>query len=213
MEVIPCNEKHSGNEIKEQPSPYLQRGRRPNPRSCYLADHSKHHTHRCVIRSIGHNTLPNIVGPFFPDSKDNSKVNLYFASMLALLCPWRCLQDIKAQDETFKSAFESFITTASQTDLDVISGIQYHYDCKNAANEHLHEDTYNSLRDAEQENRIKDSNDVDMEDDEEHFHVLLTEDDLRLFETSQKNQREEQHGAFVVSIARSSDILREEAEA
>ena len=66
-----------------------ERGRKPNQRSPYLLDHPKHFTHCRVVRSAGHNTHPNIVGPFFPNPNGESKRELYCTSMLALLRPWR----------------------------------------------------------------------------------------------------------------------------
>ncbi|KAF8119741.1 hypothetical protein EV363DRAFT_1146550, partial [Boletus edulis] len=134
-ERIPQREKTKTTEEVPTSSVHVARGRPRNGRSTYLAEHSRHLTHRRVIRPAGHSTLPDIVGPFFPNRErdDPSAENLYFASMLSLLCPWRNLKDIKGQHEDFQSAYDAFLVMASPNDLDVISGIQYYHDCKNAA--------------------------------------------------------------------------------
>ena len=54
--------------------------------------------------STGHNTQPDVVGPFFLYVNEDRQ-ELYFTSMLALLCPWRNLNDIKSPDETFISSY------------------------------------------------------------------------------------------------------------
>ncbi|KAG2743252.1 hypothetical protein P692DRAFT_20821637 [Suillus brevipes Sb2] len=77
-EAIPASEKqNNGRSIAITSS----RGRPRNDRSHY----KECHTHRRVIRSKGHSTLPNIVGPFFPRPNDPTCRTLYCASMLALL--------------------------------------------------------------------------------------------------------------------------------
>ncbi|KAF8137245.1 hypothetical protein EV363DRAFT_1138283, partial [Boletus edulis] len=134
-EKIPRNDKvvSNVNEGTSQQPSRIQRGRVPNKRSHYLSAHPKHETHRRVIRPPGHSTLPNIVGPFFPNAKEESTEDLYRASILALLHPWRSLEDIKSQRDTFLTAFNNFMEKASPADLDVICGIQYYYDCRNVA--------------------------------------------------------------------------------
>ncbi|KAG1800777.1 uncharacterized protein HD556DRAFT_1229814, partial [Suillus plorans] len=109
------------------------RGRPRNPRSYYLSDHPKHSTHRRVTHCEGHNTLPNIVGAWFPRSDDEDIHEYYCASMLSLLKPWRQLAQLKNEQETWKEAFSAFITTSSVWERDVIAGAQYYYECKTAA--------------------------------------------------------------------------------
>jgi hypothetical protein len=53
--------------------------------------------------------------------------------MLSLLKPWRGLADLKAPDTSWASAFEAFSQTTSRRNRDILSGIQYYYDCRSAA--------------------------------------------------------------------------------
>ncbi|KAF8120371.1 hypothetical protein EV363DRAFT_1084217, partial [Boletus edulis] len=134
-ENIPRNEKivHNIEEGSSQQPARKKAGRVANTRSSYLPDHPKHLTHRRVVRTPGHSALPNIIGPFFPNAKDESTEDLYCASMLTLLRPWRKLEDIKGHQDSFRNAFNQFMKKATPTDRDIICGIQYYYDCRNAA--------------------------------------------------------------------------------
>ena len=206
-EAIPASEKQNNGQSNATTS---SRGRPRNDRSHYKEGHSKNHTHRRVIRSKGHSTLPNIVGPFFPQPNDPTCRSLYCASMLALLFPWRDLQDIKAGFSSFEAAFVSFSEAASQTDRDVLASVQYYYDCKAAASIHRESDdeaprvdTSNNL-----DALAADSVDSDGEDDE--MHIELTEADLLAYEESQKNHREELHGLMAIAAARTTKLFGDE---
>ena len=97
----------------------------------YLASHPKSGTHTRIIRSESHNFLPNIVGPWLPrrDGEENTK-SYYYAAMLALLKPWRNLQELKADEENWETTFAMFILNANQRDKDVVAGCQYYYESR-----------------------------------------------------------------------------------
>ncbi len=68
-----------------------QRGRQPNERIRYLAQHPNYAKKTRVVCSKRHRSLPNFIGQYFPQ-RDNSKPMshvFYCASMLMLLKPWR----------------------------------------------------------------------------------------------------------------------------
>jgi hypothetical protein len=110
-----------------------RRGRPPNERVTYLKEHPRYKTHHRIVRSMGHNTLPSIVGPFFPRRDDPDIRAYYCASMVALLKPWRHLCTLKGAKDTWEDAFGSLLKQASRRDLDVLSGIQHYYDSRSAA--------------------------------------------------------------------------------
>ena len=60
--------------------------------------------------------------------------------MLALLKPWRDLQELKEEDENWEYRFNLFLETASLRDKDIISGSQYYYESKNIVTEREIED-------------------------------------------------------------------------
>ena len=136
-------------------------GSRPVPtnQSCrYLPNHPKNTTHSRVCRSENHNFLPNIVGPWLPRRDgDDSTRPYYYASMLALLKPWRELEDLKRDDENWEFAFNTFMETASRRDRDVVAGCQYYYDSRIST----------EVSDVEEDTRVNDESNVYLEDDEE----------------------------------------------
>lgn len=56
--------------------------------------------------------------------------DFYFASVLALLRPWRHLQDLKSEEKTWREEGESFLEAATSKDRHIIAGLQYYYDTK-----------------------------------------------------------------------------------
>lgn len=101
----------------------------------YLAG-TPHEGHVRVIRQTNHNTIPHIPGPWFPRSDESQCHALYCASVLALLKPWRNIIQLKRMDETFDSAFESFMSTASSSIHDLVDNMQYFHECADKAKEH-----------------------------------------------------------------------------
>ncbi|KAF8424996.1 hypothetical protein L210DRAFT_798930, partial [Boletus edulis BED1] len=110
----------------------IQRGRPPHKRSSYMLQHPRNNTYTRVIRPPGHNTLPNFVGQFLPSSKDPSQRALHCASMLALLVPWRRIQDIITNEGTWEERYDEFLSRASQEEKDIIAGVDYYYECRTA---------------------------------------------------------------------------------
>lgn len=107
-------------------------GRTRNARGCYLSNHPKAHSHIQIQRSEDHNYLPNVVGPWFP-RRDRVDEDFYYAAILALLRPWRDLQELRREGETWKEEGLSFLQKATEKELDVVAGMQYYYDCKSKA--------------------------------------------------------------------------------
>ena len=136
--------------------------------------------------------------------------------MLSLLRPWHHLQDVKHQSEAFNEAYESFISTATQVELDILSGIQYHYDCRNAASARRDEEgdfpdeNTRCQQDPgilENDHEGSDSEMMDVTGD-----ITLTEEDLRYFKESRKNLHEERRGRLAVFIAQSRGLLVDESK-
>ena len=127
----------------------------------YLSPHPKCTTHIRVRRMENHNFLPNVVGPWFPrrDGEESTKP-FYYASMLALLNPWRDLRDLKEENETWENRFNIFMQSASQRDKDVISGSQYYYESKDVVNERGFEEEMetNVVNRGEEDDDIEDEN-------------------------------------------------------
>ena len=73
--------------------------------------------------------------PWFPKRDDvHLDQDLYFASVLALLKPWRDLKFLKSIEKTWEQEFNLFLHQASQQEKDIIAGLQYYYESKSLAN-------------------------------------------------------------------------------
>ncbi len=110
-------------------------GRRSNQRSHYIEPHPQRGVRCRVVRSPGHNTLPSVVGPFFPRPGDSgTKTNDDFmATMLFLLKPWREARQVKEEEESWQDAYDRFISGSSRRDRDVVAGVKYYYQCFDSA--------------------------------------------------------------------------------
>ena len=108
------------------------RGRKPSERVPYMEGTG--HGQKCrVIRRDGHETMPNFIGDWFPRNDLEEVSNIYYASMLALLRPWRDIGDLKMQTETFKEAFDAFVAVTDDRTADILANIQYQHECSNSA--------------------------------------------------------------------------------
>ncbi|KAJ3521770.1 hypothetical protein NMY22_g12176 [Coprinellus aureogranulatus] len=89
---------------------------------------------RCRIRrAANHETLPRYIGRWFPRANDPATHELYCASMLLLLKPWRTLADLKAEEDTFYQAFQAMMRSAAPWMKTVVENIQNYYDCADQA--------------------------------------------------------------------------------
>lgn len=76
-----------------------------------------------IIRQQGHETLPRFVGKWFCRSDNDSERDLFRASMLMLLKPWRKLHELKSTTETFENAFESFMSQTNERCKRVVENV------------------------------------------------------------------------------------------
>ena len=107
------------------------RGRPPNGRVPYM-ENTGHGKKSRVIKSKGHETMPNFAGPWFPRNDVAELADFYCASMLALLQPWRDIAELKGVDETFKHAFDKFMNAAGSATKDIVANIQYPHECSDS---------------------------------------------------------------------------------
>ena len=108
------------------------RGRKPNGRVSYLEGTG--HGNKCrVFRSAGHETMPNFVGGWFPRNDVKELQDIYCASMLALFSSWTDLRDLKKEQQTFKEAFDEFLSTADERTKYMMDNIQYQHECSDSA--------------------------------------------------------------------------------
>lgn len=112
--------------------------------------------------------MPHIPGQWFPRANDGE---LFYASMLALLRPWRSILDIKNQNETFASAYNRYMEHVPEHITRIISNIQYFHECADKANqEHqktcaLHGSVFTSIDSGNQcDDELEDTEPIEGED-------------------------------------------------
>ena len=129
-----CNAINANLGSDEEVDETRTRGRPRNERAQYQTGHPKAGEKQRVKRSRKHCNLPNIVGQWLPRRDDEDNQELYFASMLTLLKPWRDVKvDLKDTGETWKEAFDCFINTDKERLTFTLSNIQYIHQCASAA--------------------------------------------------------------------------------
>ena len=133
-------EKRDDERMDEERAKFHNGGRLKNPRDDYMTNHPKVKSHVRVQRSEHHNYLPNVIGHWFPRRDREDEEELYYATILALLRPWRDLGELKDDGRSWKEAGLLFLETATQRQRDIIAGMQFYYDSKSAAQDCPHDD-------------------------------------------------------------------------
>lgn len=112
---IPKTQADNASTTKRKP------GRPCHERAAYLQDHPKQGELHRVMRSSGHNNLPNFIGKAFPWRDDRETHDFYCASMLMLLKPWRNLSiDLKERAESWQEAYDEYFTSAKVCRFSVV---------------------------------------------------------------------------------------------
>jgi hypothetical protein len=118
---------YEGLPLKEEKAQVEPRAGRPkSTRIAYRKGSSRQKTCR-IIRAAGHETAPKFIGTWFPHNDDEATNELYCASALALLFPWRELQDIRSTCTTFRGKFDNFIKKTGAQNKRILANIQYYY--------------------------------------------------------------------------------------
>jgi hypothetical protein len=110
------------------------KGRPRSDRIPYRDDAGKKNKVR-IIRQAGHETMPHFVGQWFPRNNVAEEREMYCASMLALLKPWREIYLLKEGYATFDAAFREFEKDATQRQKRIMENIQYYHECLSKARE------------------------------------------------------------------------------
>jgi hypothetical protein len=201
------------NDVDEESQPV--QGRPRHARVKYKEIHPRHGTQQRVIRPLGHRNLPNFVGRYFPRNDDPYITDFYFASVLTLLKPWRSLAtDLKEENESWSSAFDSFIATAPERVKSVITGLQYFHECQTKAqetsnsfegedfNEHV------SVVDEEDLTREMEPDETDPSHQDTDHNLFITEEIIQDLLCKQIPEREQLHGEKAVQIATQVGIFQ-----
>ncbi|KAJ8516236.1 hypothetical protein ONZ45_g6447 [Pleurotus djamor] len=187
-------------------------GRRPNDRIQYLHDHPKHSTVQRVVRTLGHNNLPNFIGRSFPRRDDDDTEPFYCASMLMLLKPWRDLKtDLKGESQTWREAYDEFITSATPKQLATISNIQYLHESRVAAETEAHQGAQpiNVPVSANPEDEFEDESDG-LDGGSENTTIRITDELIEGLEDCPAGSPEgHRHGLLAIEYAKYAGIFQD----
>ncbi|KAJ3559330.1 hypothetical protein NM688_g415 [Phlebia brevispora] len=98
----------------------------------YLPVHSKYRTAMRVVRHTNHNHLPNFTGRFIPRSDDADQKELYSASILMLMCPWRNIRELKTNGGSWAQSLSDFMSVAPRPIHAIVDNLQHFYSCSDA---------------------------------------------------------------------------------
>ena len=190
-----------------------KQGRKQNMRIPYLETHPKHNQIQRVVRTAGHNNLPNFIGRYFPRRDEPESHSLYCASMLLLLKPWRQVEtDLKHPDQTWEEAFQIFSAEKDREGKKIshiLAGIQYFHDCETSAAAEVEEGTRNCEPELHQNEfqTLGDEDEMDIDHNNEPVESKLTLEGLEDIIASQTPINETLHARFAIEIARRSKIF------
>ncbi len=192
-----------------------RRGRPRNVRAQYRDPHPCVATKIRVRRSVGHRNLVTIVGRWLPRSDDPDVRELYCASVLMLLVPWRSLgTDLKGCHETWEEAFRRFEQRSSDADKYVISGLQYFHECAVAASEkkdEVQEGEFDSRRlrrgHGEYADMLEDDDDPMGEPYDEDVQPSLTVEGLAALKATQISLSEQAYAMDALAAGQQAQFL------
>ena len=178
-------------------------GRPRNDRVLYQSQHPQHKTKQRVLRRSDHNALPNFIGTKFPREDDPDSRDLYCASMLMLLKPWRQLEaDLKDPEETWEEAYSKFKSVASPKELNILSSIQYFHECERAAQDKTgNETTLGSGESVETDEDVLEPDQTSLKPGKKH---AVTSDGISL--------REDAHARFAVEQAKQCKVFEDDEQ-
>ncbi|CUA71576.1 Structural maintenance of chromosomes protein 4 [Rhizoctonia solani] len=202
-----ADEDHASTVYDSSPHAKAQ-GRPRHQRLPYLPSHPRYSTHTRVVRALGHNTLPNIVGPQFARQSDPTQEEIYAISMLVLLKPWRSLSDLKSPEQSWSEALGAFVLTADQHVRDILDNIEHYHTCRTAAEEKQQASDL-TVETGDLHEGFLTSEDLDLGED----HQLqldsrdITEKMVNDLDAKAENQRDAAYGMHGVSIARAKGVF------
>ncbi|KIO04588.1 hypothetical protein M404DRAFT_142574 [Pisolithus tinctorius Marx 270] len=162
--------------------------------SAYHEDHLKAETHCQVHCARGHNTLPQVVGPWLPCHDDSSTFNFYCTCMLALLKLWRSGPNLKSEDKEWSAALEHLKASNTPWVTCMLASLQYYYDSKMACKTASVPVWDHQLADA-----VDDT--ADGAGECEDWTATLSETDLATFKHDQLSMWEQAHAKHAIAIA------------
>ena len=109
------------------------------PTSEFLEDHVEKQTHVLRVRLPTQRRIPVMIGPALPKRNSEKERAQYCRAMLLLFKPWRTAADLKPEQETWESVFDSFKESA-ECDIEIcqiLNNMQILHECKESRDTHM----------------------------------------------------------------------------
>ncbi|KAF8521156.1 hypothetical protein JB92DRAFT_2827947 [Gautieria morchelliformis] len=149
-----------------------QTGKASSARIPYLNKSRVYQNRFRVLRTPGHEMMPDFLGQWLPRRDDPQATKFYSASVLLLLKPWREVIHFLDENSTWEDSLKLFLTKAAPSEIQMLDNFQFYYACENSATKKrespkshyiAEEDDENLLREDEfvNEDRMETTIDVD----------------------------------------------------
>ena len=122
--------------------------------------------------------------------------------MMALLMPWRKLQEIKG--ESFEASFDVWKSKTAQSNLDIMENIQFYHDALQRANKCRQEDPQSFQKEPNMDKHLDQQVPT-----ESHDTSFLTEEDAKIARDNCLACRDVDHGKLALVIAYNIGIFRD----
>ncbi len=189
-------------------------GRPRHARSRYLASHPCYQSKQRVFRANGHRNIVNIVGRWFPRDDDPDVRDFYCASMLMLLKPWRVVtRDLKSTEQSWDTAFTSFMEGALPAVLSAVDGVRYFHQCALAADaDRRDEDAPEQAARRRRDEQLEDDDDDPMSRGMVLGQEIFTEEGLAILKATQTSYAEQAHAVHAVALAKNAGYFADLAD-
>jgi len=201
-------EKEAGESLQSMECDGASKGHRPRNQRFYYRKGSGREQQFRVKRSAGHETMPDIIGKWFPRNDESTEYPLYAACILVFLKPWRVLQDIKGTSATFAEEFTRFMTSADQHTKRIIQNIQYFHECSDGASKRRQQGFRSGQEDSFQEiQQDEESDDEAVDEDMVVSNVEYTEADVERAREEGRPARDILYADVAIRIAEECGIF------
>ncbi|PPQ71220.1 hypothetical protein CVT26_010999 [Gymnopilus dilepis] len=100
-------------------------------------EHPQRHTHYLTLRRERH--VPVILGPKIPNPERSSEQrDIWSRDVLTLFKPWRSVNDLKKEDESWTEAFDTYRASLDDISKIVIANLNVLTECAEARDRHPH---------------------------------------------------------------------------
>lgn len=179
-------------------------GRPPSERHDYLEPAKKGKMCR-IVRAQGHETTPRVCGTWFARKDVAGEADLHRATMLALLVPWRNLQDIKGEHESFEKRYERMLEVLDEKGRRFIENAQYYHECLDG----VREKESDSGKETTSANLRREIVSMGLEDYVQFSNQHITESDIDIARITRTKPRDRLYAEAAIDFAIDHGIFSE----